>query len=51
MRELETRGFHVKAYDPEIPERSNFQNFNEAREWADLVIGWGREGDISLEHL
>lgn len=51
MRELETRGFHVRAYDPEIPERSNFKNFEEARNWADLVVGWGREGDINLEHL
>ncbi len=51
MRELEARGFQVKAYDAEIPERSNFKNLEEAREWADLVVGWGREGDISLEHL
>ena len=51
MKELESMGFSVASYDPEIPERSTFRNLDEARNWADLVVGWGREGDIQLESL
>jgi nucleotide sugar dehydrogenase len=51
MRELEARGFQVRGYDPQIPGKSSFQNLEEAKEWADLIVGWGREGDLSLEHL
>jgi len=51
MKELESIGFSVASYDPEIPERSTFRNLDEARNWADLVVGWGREGDIRLELL
>lgn len=51
MKELKTLGFNVASYDPEIPEKSNFKTYEEARNWADLVIGWGREGDVNLEQL
>ncbi len=49
MMELKSRGFEVKSYDPEIPWKSDFKNYSEARNWADIVIGWGREGDWRLE--
>ncbi|MCX8196537.1 MAG: nucleotide sugar dehydrogenase [Acidilobaceae archaeon] len=50
-RELEELGFEVKAYDPHMPERSDFRSEEEARGWADLTVGWGREGDLRLERI
>ncbi|MEN2999407.1 MAG: nucleotide sugar dehydrogenase [Acidilobaceae archaeon] len=50
-RELESLGLEVKAFDPHMPERSDFRSGEEARAWADLVIGWGREGDVRLERV
>ncbi|MCS7106675.1 MAG: nucleotide sugar dehydrogenase [Acidilobaceae archaeon] len=50
-RELESLGLEVKVFDPNMPERSDFGSEEEARAWAELVVGWGREGDIRLERV
>lgn len=51
MMELRNMGFEVKSYDPDIPWKSDFKDYSEARSWADIVVGWGREGGLRLEHL
>lgn len=49
--ELLDLGFQVKTYDSFIMYKSDFKTYDEARSWADLVVGWGKEGDIRLENL
>ncbi|MEM1851955.1 MAG: nucleotide sugar dehydrogenase [Acidilobaceae archaeon] len=49
--ELLDLGFGVKTYDPDIPEKSDFSSYEEAKAWADLIVGWGKEGDVRLERL
>lgn len=49
--ELSDLGFDVRTFDPEIPEKSDFATLDEARSWADMVVGWGREGDVRLERI
>lgn len=48
---LRERGIDARAYDELMPERSDFESLAEAKAWADLVIGWGKEGDLRLEEL
>ncbi|MEM1873621.1 MAG: nucleotide sugar dehydrogenase, partial [Acidilobaceae archaeon] len=50
-RELSDLGFDVRTFDPAIPEKSDFKSYEEAKAWADMIVGWGREGDVRLERI
>lgn len=48
---LRERGIDARVYDEAMPERSDFSSLAEAKEWAELVVGWGRGGDLRLEEI
>jgi len=51
MTILREKGFDTRGFDEKIPSKSNFKTIEEAKAWADLIIGWGKEGDIKLERI
>jgi len=48
---IDMDGLEIRKYDPNIPERSDFEDEDEALKWADLILSWGYPIGIRIETL